>query len=53
MLIDPAIWWKVLMPLTVFVVIFSLTRGYLFRLLMAKSETLPKAELQLKCVVMK
>ena len=37
--LDPSIRDKVLLPLLLFVAVFSLTRGYLFRLLMPKPDS--------------
>jgi hypothetical protein len=52
MLIDPSIRDKVLLPLIAFVVIFTLMRGYLFRLLTPPPDAQIHAdELKQKCVV--
>jgi len=54
MLIDPSIRDKVLLPLIAFVVIFTLMRGYLFRLLTPPPDAQIHAdELKQKCVVLR
>ena len=48
--LDPSIRDKVLLPLLLFVAVFSLTRGYLFRLLMPKPDPAEGDEARQKCV---